>query len=151
MGLVSGGTSSVMDLVTEHSHTFRSLSALVTGLFDRGEDRFRELSWYIDCAQGHRVILLLWQELVGGGGIGRSPNRALHGDGALLLVYWAHKPLRIGTVVSIMLAYGEINRTGLLGQMRRYGSHRGGLTNSVVDALTHMGFHMVQGGTCENF
>ena len=36
MGLLSDGISIVMDLVTEHPHTFSSPSTLVSGWIDRG-------------------------------------------------------------------------------------------------------------------
>ena len=58
MDLASEGIGNVIDSVTEHPNTFRSLSALVIGSFNRGEDRFQELSWHIDCAWGHWVISL---------------------------------------------------------------------------------------------
>lgn len=62
------------------------------------------------------MISLLWQELVGGG-IGKPPNGALHGDGALSLVYWTPQLLKIGKVVSFLLACEESSRSGLSGQM----------------------------------
>jgi len=37
------------------------------------------LSWYDNCTRGLRTISILWQEFVGGGGIGRPPHSALYG------------------------------------------------------------------------
>jgi len=89
--LVGDGSSYVMDLMLEHTHIFRSPSkpqlALVTGWFDRGANKFHELSWHIDSAWSHRVTSLLGQELVGGDGINRLSNRKWYGESALLLTY----------------------------------------------------------------
>lgn len=79
----------------------------MTRWFDRGANQFHELSWHIDCAWSHMLISLLWQELVGGGGISRPPDKALHGDDALPLVYLTLELLTIGTIVSFPLTCEE--------------------------------------------
>jgi len=60
---VGDGSSYMMDLTFGRTHTFRSPSepriALVTTWFDRGADKFHELSWHIDFAWSHMVISLL--------------------------------------------------------------------------------------------
>ena len=64
-------------LAVEHAHLlgdFRSAS-----MANQFMGRPPGLSWYDTCTQGHRVINILWQELVGGGGIGRPPVGALYG------------------------------------------------------------------------
>lgn len=68
---------------------------------------------------GHKVINLLWKEQIEGGGIGRPPNKELHKDGYLSLVYWTHNLLRIDTVVSFPLTCGELSRSGLSGLISR--------------------------------
>lgn len=78
------------------------------------------------------MINLLWQELVGGGGIGKQPDRVLYGDGALSLVYWRPELLRIDSIVLFTLACEELGFLGLSRNMRRYSSHRGGGTSRVV-------------------
>lgn len=90
--LVGHGRNYVMDSMVGYTHLFISpskfLTTLVTGWIGRGEGRFHELSWNIDCAWIHKLISLLWQEVVGGGGIETPSDMALHGDGALSLIYY---------------------------------------------------------------
>lgn len=106
-----------MDLTLERTHIFRSpsepQSTLVTRWFDRRADIFHELSWHIDGAWNHKVTSLLWQELVGGGGIDRLSDRALYGESDVLLAYGMQGLLRIGAIVSFPLACGESSRSGL--------------------------------------
>ena len=73
--------------------------------------------------------------MVGGGGIGKPPERVLYGDDSLSLVSWTHEPLRIGSIVLFMLACEEFGHLGLSGMMRRYNSHHGRLTSRVVVAI----------------
>ena len=50
------------------------------------------------------MISLRWQELVEGGGIGRSPDMALHRDDSLSWVYGTLELLRKGEVMSLSVA-----------------------------------------------
>lgn len=73
------------------------------------------------------MISLLWKNLVGGGCIGRQPDRELHGYDALSLVYGTLELLRIDTIVSFPLACEESDHSSLSGKMGRCSPHHGGL------------------------
>ena len=92
-----------MDLMFGCTHIFGYLSepqtTLVTGWFDRGEYTFQELSQHIDCAWSHKVISLLWQELVGGGGIDRPPDMAVRRYDTLSWVYGTLELWMIGEMM----------------------------------------------------
>ena len=85
------------------THIFRSLSepqtSLVTIWYDMRVHPFQELSQLIECAWSHRVISLLWQEFIGGGGIGKPPDMVVHRYGALSWVYGTRKLWRILVIV----------------------------------------------------
>lgn len=67
----------VVNLAVEHEHSLgESRSTLVA---DQFMDRFFWFSWYGICTRDHRVINILWQEFIGGGGIGRPPDSDLYG------------------------------------------------------------------------
>ena len=108
---VGDGSCCAMGLMFRRTHIFRSLSeprtSLVTGWFDKRVHPFQELYQHIDHAWSHRVISLLWQELVGGGGIDRPPYREVRRDGALLWEYGTLDLWRIGEVMSLSLACEE--------------------------------------------
>lgn len=59
----------------------------MTGWIDKGENKFHEFSWHVGRTWDCRMISLLWQELVGGGGIDKSPDRVFNGDSALSPIY----------------------------------------------------------------
>jgi len=136
MDSMSDGSSCMMDSMVGRRHHFISptefLTTLVTRWIDRGAGRFHELSWHVWGTCFYRMISLLWQELVGGGGIGKPPDRVLYGDSSLSLVYWTHELLRIRSVVLFMLACEELCRLGLSRMMRRYNSHHGWINSRVV-------------------
>lgn len=140
---VGHGSSYVMDSVVGCTHLFISpsefLTTLVIGWIGRGAGRFHELSWHVGLTWDRRMVRLLWQELVGGGGIVRPPDRASYGDSAFSLIYWALELLRSNMVALVLIACEELSHIGVLGQMRRCRSHRGGCTSRVADAWAHMG------------
>jgi len=138
------GIDEVVDPVTEHIH---SLGEFHSALEDkRFVSRLHRLYWHVGCAWGRKMISTLWQELVGGGGMGRPPDRALYGDVVLPLGYWEQESPRINIAEISPLASVELGRSGLQGQMRRCRSLHGRCTSSVVVSWEHMGFPMVHGG-----
>ena len=71
----------IVDLAVEHAHSLGESRS--TPVADQFMDKLFWFSWYGICTRDHWVISILWQEFVGGGGISRPPNDALHGAGAL--------------------------------------------------------------------
>jgi len=119
MESIGDGSSCVMDLVVGHTHTFKppleSHTTLVIGCIDRGANKLCEMFWHVGCVWDHRIINILWQDLVGGGSIDKPPDRALYGDSALSLMYWTRELLRIDTLVLFPLACEELGHSCLLG------------------------------------
>jgi len=137
------GIDEVIDPVTGHIHF---LGEFQSTLADRRfVSRLHGLYWHVGCAWGRKMISIFWQELVGGGGMGRPLGRALYGDDVLPLGYWEHESPRIGTTETSPLAGVELGRSGLPRQIRRCRLLRGKCTCSMVVAWAHMGFPMVHG------
>lgn len=59
----------------------------------------------------------------------RSPYRALYGDDALPLMYWAQEPSRINIVAISPIVGVELGCLGIPRQMRRYDVRHGGFTS----------------------
>lgn len=148
MDWVSHGVRKMVDPVIRFTPIFIFPSELwiapVTGWADKDVGKFHELSWHVGCTWDCRMIILLWQELVGGSGFNRPPDMVLYGDGAFSLGYWTLELLRIGSVVLFTLTCEELGLLGLSRQMRRYSSHRGVLTSRmVVEMATLIGCKMM--------
>ena len=73
------------------------------------------------------MISLLWQELVGGGSIGRPLDRAVRRDSALSWVYGTLELWRIGAVMSLSLACEDSSHSDPLEKMGMCSSPHGGL------------------------
>lgn len=78
------------------------------------------LFWHGGCAWGRRMINVLWQELVGGGGMVTPPDRALYRDDVLPLFRTQGSP-RIVTTDIFPLGGWELRRLGLPRWTRRCG------------------------------
>lgn len=133
------GIGELMDKVTKHPHTFRSLLVLVTDWIDSGEWRLHKFFGHVGYVGSHKMISILQQEFVRGGGIGKPPNRELYGHDFLLLMYWLGDPLRIHVTPIFPLACVELGRLSLLGQMKRYDTRHGGFTSKVANTFVHVG------------
>lgn len=61
------------------------------------------------------MITLLLQELVGGGGIVRPPNKTSYGDNAISFMYWALELLRFNMVALFSIACEVLGHIGVPG------------------------------------
>lgn len=149
MDWVSHDISRMVDLVIELTPIFifplEFWETLVIGRVDRGAGRLHELSWYVGHVWEHWMIGVPWQEAVRGGGIDGPLDRALHGEDALPLMYWAWEPRMIGATTIFPLECMELDLSGPLGQVWRYATHHDRSTSKVADTLAHVGCFMVQG------
>lgn len=66
-------------------------------------------------------------------------------------MYWELELPRFDIETLFSITCEELGHIGVLGQMRRCRSHRGGYTSRVVDAWKHMGCSMVHGGMALSF
>ena len=72
------GIDEVVNPMPDHMHSLGELQlTLVARWF---VSRIHWLFWHVGCTWGHRMINILWRELVRGGGMGRPPHRILYGD-----------------------------------------------------------------------
>lgn len=92
------------------------------------------------------MISILWQELVGGGGMGMPPDQILYGDDVLPLRFRTQGSQRIDTAKISPLEGVELGCSGLPRWTRGHDACHGGVTIRVANTLAHAGYHMLQGG-----
>ena len=94
-------------LAVEHAHSLGGFrSAPVANQF---MGRLPRLSWYDTYTRGHRVVNIPWQELVGGGGIGRPPDGTLYGAKDSSPLCGAQRTQQSRAVVVTLLTHREIH------------------------------------------
>lgn len=91
----------VVDLAVEHALLLGQSRS--TPMVDQFMDKLFWFSWYGICTRDHWVINILSQEFVGGGGLGRPPDGALHGAEGSSLLGRAQRTQRSRAVVASLL------------------------------------------------
>ena len=94
---------STVDLAVEHVQ-FRS-----TPVANQFMGRLPRLSWHDIHTRDHRVVSTPWQELVGGGGIGRPPDGTLYGAKDSSPLCGAQRTQQSRAVVVTLLTHREIH------------------------------------------
>ena len=89
------------------------------------------------------MISILWQELVGGGGMGRPLDWILYGDVVLPLRFRTQGSQMIDIVEISPLAGMELGCSGLPGWTRGHDVCHGGVAIEVADTLAHARYHIL--------
>lgn len=85
------------------------------------------------------MINILWQEFVGGGGIGRPRDGALHGAGGSSLLCGAQRTQRSGAVVASLLTHRESHFSDPSGGIWREDPFIGGDNDVMVEVMILIG------------
>ena len=123
----------IVDLAVERTPSLREFQ--LAPVANQFMDRLLGLTWYDVSTQDHGVISTLWQEFVGGGGIGKPPDGALYGVGDSSLLCGAHRTKRSNAGVASLLTHREIHFSDPSGRIWSEDPFTGGYDDVMMEVM----------------